>query len=103
MDVSRYSPQFGHKDCTQLRERKRRLLGIKECDWLIAPAKWDQHLRRASASMILSVVYDSPPLTSEQIQTADDIDNFTHRVTTAAAPGTHLVEFSPWLRHVPSR
>ena len=72
-------------------------------DWLIAPAKWDQHLRRASASIILSVVYDSPPLISEQFQTADDIDDFTHRVTTAAAPGAHLVELFPWLRHVPSR
>jgi len=71
-------------------------------DWLIAPAKWDRHFRRASASMILSVVYDCPPLASEQNQT-DDIDDFVDRVTAAAAPGAHLVEFFPWLRHVPSR
>jgi len=31
-NVSRYSPQFGHRRCTQLRERKRKLLGIKECN-----------------------------------------------------------------------
>ena len=72
-------------------------------DWLVAPAKWDQHLRRASASMILSVVYDYPPLTSEQDQTAQNINNFANRLTTAAAPGAHLVEFFPWLRYVPSR
>jgi len=71
--------------------------------WLVSPAKWAQHLRRASASMILSVVYDYPPLTSEQDQIADDINHFANRVTTAAAPGTHLVEIFPWLRHVPSR
>ena len=72
-------------------------------DWLITPAKWDQYLRRASASMILSVVYDNPPLTSEQDQTTEDINNFANRLTTAAAPGAHLVEIFPWLRHVPSR
>ena len=72
-------------------------------DWLIAPAKWDRHLRRASASMILSVVYDCPPLLSEQDQTTDDIDDFANRITTAAAPGAYLVEFFPWLRHIPSR
>ena len=72
-------------------------------DWLIAPAKWDKHLRRASASMIMSVIYGYPTITSEQDQTVDDINDLGDRVATAAGPGAHWVEFFPWLRHVPSR
>lgn len=72
-------------------------------DWLISPAKWDKHLRRASASMILSVVYDYPTIMSEQDQTVDDINDLGDRIATAAGPGAYLVEFFPLLRHVPSR
>jgi len=31
-NVSRYSPQFGHRRYTQLREHKQKLQGIKECN-----------------------------------------------------------------------
>jgi hypothetical protein len=72
-------------------------------DWLFAPAKWDWHLRRASASMTLSAVYGYPTITSEQDQTVKMINDFSMRLTAAAYPGAHLVEFFPWLRHVPSR
>jgi hypothetical protein len=72
-------------------------------DWLSASAKWDRHLRRASASMILSVVYGYPTITSEQDPTVDAINNFSRRLTSAALPGAHLVEFFPWMRHVPSQ
>jgi len=71
-------------------------------DWLFAPAKWDWHLRRASASMTLSAVYGYPTITSEQDQTVKMINDFSMRLTAAAYPGAHLVEFFPWLRHVPS-
>src|SRR5579863_4577461 len=55
--------------------------------WLFAPAKWDQHLRRASASMILSVVYSYPTITSEQDPTVEAINDFSRRLTSAALPG----------------
>ncbi|KAH9987348.1 cytochrome P450 [Russula vinacea] len=35
-------------------------------DLLVGPARWDQHLHRASASLILSVLYGYPTLRSEQ-------------------------------------
>lgn len=72
-------------------------------DWLLSPVKWDRHLRRASASMILSVVYGYPTITSDQDQVIEDINDFSNRLTKAAAPGAHLVEFFTWMRHVPSR
>jgi hypothetical protein len=70
--------------------------------WLSSPASWDQHLRRASASMILSVVYGYPTITSEQDHRVEAINDFSKRLTSAAIPGAHLVEFFPWMRHVPS-
>jgi hypothetical protein len=72
-------------------------------DWLFSSSKWDRHLRRASASMVLSVVYGYPTITSEQDPTVDAINDLAKRLTTAAIPGAYLVEFFPWLRHVPKR
>lgn len=72
-------------------------------DWLLSPVKWDRHLRRASASMILSVVYGYPTITSDQDQIVEDINDFSNRLTKAAAPGAHLVELFTWMKYVPSR
>jgi hypothetical protein len=72
-------------------------------DWLLSPVKWDRHLRRASASMFLSAVYGYPTITSDQEQIVEDINDFSNRLTKAAAPGANLVQLFPWMRHVPSR
>jgi hypothetical protein len=37
---------------------------------LADPSQWDKHLRRAAASMVLSVVYDKPTIQSEQAHVA---------------------------------
>ncbi|KAH9987169.1 cytochrome P450 [Russula compacta] len=71
------------------------------CDWLADPAQWDRHLRRASVSTILSVIYGYPTVTSED-RTVEIIDDFAERITLAAYPGTYLVEFFPWMRRIPS-
>jgi hypothetical protein len=73
------------------------------CDWLNKPAKWDQHLRRTTTSTMLSVLYDYPTITSEQDHTVALIDDVAMRVFHAASPGAHLVEYFPWMRHIPSR
>lgn len=72
------------------------------CDWLANPAQWDRHLRRASVSTVLSVIYGYPTVTSED-RTVEIIDDFAERITLAAYPGTYLVEFFPWMRRIPSR
>jgi len=73
------------------------------CDCLVKPAQFDKHFRRAAASMILSVVYGYPSITSEQDHTVKAANDFANRLTLAACPGTYLVEFFPWMRYVPSR
>jgi hypothetical protein len=73
------------------------------CEWLSDPAKWDRHLRRATVSMTMSIVYGYPTIKSDQDPAIELIDDFGRRLTRAALPGAHLVEFFPWMRHIPSR
>lgn len=72
------------------------------CDCLGKPAELDRHFRRTAASMILSVVYGHAPITSEQDRNVVAINDFASRLTRAAYPGAHLVEFLPWMRYFPS-
>jgi len=71
-------------------------------DCLAKPAQRDQIFRRTTTSMILSVVYGYPAITSED-RNAEVIDDFAGRLSRAVAPGAHLVEFFTWMRHIPSR
>ncbi|KAF8485186.1 cytochrome P450 [Russula ochroleuca] len=71
-------------------------------DLLVGPAQWDQHFRRASASLTLSVLYGYPTLRSEQDHVLVAIKDFADRLFKAAFTGAHLVHFFPWLRHLPS-
>jgi hypothetical protein len=73
------------------------------CDLLVNPAQWDRHLRHAAASETLSVVYGYPTLTSEQDHIVVAINDFSERIFKEAFMGAHLVQFFPWLRHLPSR
>ena len=72
-------------------------------DCLEKPAQWGHHYRRAAASMNLSVVYGCPPIMSEEDHTIKLVNDLANRITRAAYPGTYLVEFFPWMRHIPSR
>ncbi|KAI0031850.1 cytochrome P450 [Vararia minispora EC-137] len=69
---------------------------------LLNPKGWDRHLRRAAASMVLSVVYDTPPIRNEDDVRVQRINNFVQRLTRAAYPGAHWVDIFPWMRNIPS-
>jgi hypothetical protein len=70
---------------------------------LAQPATWDKHFRRTAASMVMSVIYDTPPITSELDSSVKAVNDFVARLTRAALPGAHFVEFFPWMMHIPSR
>ena len=70
---------------------------------LAQPATMDSHLRRAAASMIMSVTYDVPPIVSELDPGVKAVNDFAARITRTALPGSHLVELFPWMRYIPSR
>ena len=72
-------------------------------DMIRLPTEWDRHLRRSSASMVLGVTYNFPAIESEQDPRITRANNFIERLTHAALPGAHIVEFLPWLLYIPNR
>jgi hypothetical protein len=75
---------------------------VLACDMIDEPARWERHFRRTAASSTLSIVYGHPTLTSEHDHIVRVINDFCARLFRAIAMGAHLVEFFPWLRHIPS-
>lgn len=51
--------------------------------------------------MIMSVVYDTPVLQSEDDPSVARVNDFVERIVRAAYPGAHLVEFFTWMRYLP--
>ena len=70
---------------------------------LAQPVMWDNHLRRTTASVAMAVTYDTAPIASELDSKVKAINDFVARLTRAALPGAHFVEFFPWMRRIPSR
>jgi hypothetical protein len=70
---------------------------------LAEPAQWAMHFRRTTASVIMSIVYDSPAINSQEDASVVFINNTVARLALAGAPGAHLVEFAPFLKAIPSR
>jgi hypothetical protein len=67
---------------------------------LANPENRDQHFQRATASTMLSILYDFPTLTSAQDKAVQDIDRNLHQFLIA---GTSFVEFFPWMTYIPER
>lgn len=66
------------------------------------PQNWENEIHHAVASSILSILYDIPDNDSTENGLLKNLDEYSHAVINAAAPGAHLVEFFPWMKHVPS-
>ena len=67
------------------------------------PTGLNQYFKRSSTSTIMSILYDHPTLEDEYDRTVTEINTFLDRMSAAVAPGTHLVEFLPWMIHIPER
>lgn len=65
------------------------------------PSQWDNHLRRASTSLVLSIIYGLPPLTDSTNPDILRVNHFTERALAAAAPGAFWVEYFTWMEHLP--
>ena len=69
---------------------------------LANPENQEEHIKRAAASTIMSIMYDHPTLISGQDKAVQDMDRLIHEGSRATT-GTSLVEFFPWMRHIPQR
>ncbi len=67
---------------------------------LANPKNRHQHFQRATASAILSILYDHPTLTSAEDKVVQEIAGNVDSLLRAAV-GTTLVEFFPWMMCIP--
>lgn len=69
--------------------------------FLQSPHDYDNHLRRASTSLVMSIIYGTPPLMDSQDPDILRVNRFTERALAAAAPGAFFVEYFTWMEHLP--
>ena len=52
---------------------------------------------------MLSIIYDLPPVESEDDPVVAAINEHVDRILHEVQPGSRLVEFFPWMKYIPSR
>ena len=68
-----------------------------------SPSNPEKHFQRQAWSIMLSINYHLPPVTSENDPSVVEIEKHVRRVLHEMQPGTRLVENFPWLRYIPNR
>ncbi|KAA1476609.1 cytochrome P450 [Dentipellis sp. KUC8613] len=69
------------------------------------PTEWNAHFQRRAASLIMSMIYDHPPMAVEETSTSsvEQTHLITNRLLRGAKPGESLVDFMPWMMYIPRR
>jgi hypothetical protein len=70
---------------------------------LESPERWEKHMRRFTASMIMTAVYDTPAIHCLEDESVRRINNHVMRVAQSTLPGSHWVELLPWMKYIPSK
>jgi len=70
---------------------------------LSKPENVDKQFRRTAASMIMSVVYDLPPVESDDDPNVSRVKEYMERLVASTTAGAHWVEFFPWMKYIPKR
>ncbi|KAI0260782.1 cytochrome P450 [Gloeopeniophorella convolvens] len=73
------------------------------CGVLQSPGQWEKHMRRFTASMIMTAVYDTPAIQSLEDERVRRINDHVMRVAMSTLPGSHWVELLPWMKYIPSK
>lgn len=87
-------------------------------DLLRSPSQWLLNIQHSNAAFIINLVFGSNPDTTDIVapnmndvlttmESSDrrlaEINDFAERLTIALLPGSHLVEFFPWMKYIPAR
>ena len=96
-----------HEALTKVAMQRYNPIQTKEATILVSallanPEKREQHFRRTAASVIMSITYDYPTLTSGKDKAVQEIDRILNWASQRVAR-TSVVEFFPWMKHVPQR
>jgi len=73
-----------------------------QCYQSICQARVNPEICRATASTVLSVVYDLPMIPSADDPTINKVDAFNVVFIDYGHFGNYLVEFFPWMKYIPS-
>ena len=97
-----------HEALTKVAVQRYHPIETKEATILVSallanPENKEQHVQRTAASAIMSISYDHPTLTSGQDKGVQDMDRLVHWGARAVTGTSFLVEFFPWMIHVPQR
>ncbi|KAG7094942.1 hypothetical protein E1B28_005744 [Marasmius oreades] len=65
------------------------------------PDYWDDHLRRASNSVMLGIIYGLPPMLDSLNPNIRRANVYVQKALAAAVPGAFLVEYLPWMMYLP--
>ncbi|KAF5346116.1 hypothetical protein D9758_009952 [Tetrapyrgos nigripes] len=66
------------------------------------PDHWTEEISRATSSIVLSMIYDLPPIKSLSDPFLNKIGDFNRRLSEVFYPGAHLVELLPILDYLPA-
>ncbi|KAF8215396.1 cytochrome P450 [Mycena galopus ATCC 62051] len=75
------------------------VLGVHQ--FMQTPHDFENPLCRAATSLVMSVIYGTPPIMDSNDPDILRVDRFTERTLVAAAPGAHLVEYFTWMEKLP--
>ncbi|KAK7058014.1 cytochrome P450 [Favolaschia claudopus] len=67
---------------------------------LQAPEQFDDHIKRASASLVMAIIYGTPIMESDD-RRVDEIQKHVARTLASLAPGAFLVEYLPFMEKLP--
>ncbi|KAI0333185.1 cytochrome P450 [Cubamyces sp. BRFM 1775] len=70
---------------------------------LDAPKDWEDHMKRAAGSTLLSACYGTPLLRGSDDPTMEILDTFTSKIVRAGYIDGTYVEYLPFLKHIPAR
>ncbi|CDO71862.1 hypothetical protein BN946_scf184940.g9 [Trametes cinnabarina] len=71
-------------------------------DLLAAPRQWERHMERTAASTLLAACYGTEPAQSAEDPAMKLLHTFTRQIVQSGYVDGNLVEYLPFLRHIPS-
>ncbi|KAK0494628.1 cytochrome P450 [Armillaria luteobubalina] len=66
------------------------------------PDDWSDLFRESAALLVYTLTYGPSAGRSNAFAALPQINQFVQRLVTATYPGAHLVDFFPWMKHLPS-
>ncbi|RPD67493.1 cytochrome P450 [Lentinus tigrinus ALCF2SS1-7] len=94
---------FNLRASEQHQPMQAREAGLTVLDIIQHPDAWDDRLKQATASSILTAVYGWPRISAKDKPVIQRIHAHTARIASAVVPGRFLVDIIPAMKYLPTR